>query len=95
MTSRTLTTTITLVVLVDDSDLIGGISARAGARVGEQGRLYAVGGYTFTEGEDLPHLGAGYQHRFGRNMYAKAEYRHYFGDFADANTAIVGLGMTF
>jgi hypothetical protein len=82
-------------VLEDDTDLIGALTGRVGAKVGERGKAYVLGGYTFTEGEDLPHAGVGYQHRLGGNMFVNAEYRHYFSDFTDGNSATVGVGVTF
>lgn len=82
-------------VLVDDSDVYFGFTARAGARLGEGGKLFAAGGYTVGEGEDVPHLGAGYEHRVGQSVYLKAEYRHFFSDFADADAITVGVGMKF
>ena len=82
-------------VLVDGADVVWGASARVGTRLGANGKLYAAGGYTFGEGEDVPHLGAGYQHAVGTNLYLKAEYRHFFSDFVDVNTAVVGLGYSF
>ena len=82
-------------VLADGADVVWGASARVGARVGANGKLYAAGGYSFGEGEDVPHLGAGYQHRVGTNLYLKTEYRHFFSDFVDVNTAVVGLGYSF
>ena len=82
-------------ILADDTDLIWGTTGRIGAKVGERGKLYATAGYSFGEGEDVPHLGAGYQHRVGRNAYLKAEYRHFFSDFIDINSAAVGVGFAF
>lgn len=78
-----------------------GFSGRLGAKMGEKGKLYATGGYT-TEtcdicNNDSFHAGAGYQHGFGSNLYAKVEYRHFFVDQnrQDGNAAVVGLGMKF
>lgn len=82
-------------VLVDGADIVWGATARVGAKVGANGKLYAAGGYSFGEGEDVPHLGAGYQHKVGSNLYLKAEYRHFFSDFVDVDTAAVGVGYAF
>lgn len=82
-------------ILADGADPIGSLTARVGARVGERGKAYVLGGYTFTEGEDLPHLGLGYQHKLGQRWFVNGEYRHYFSDFADGNAATVGVGLTF
>ena len=64
-------------------------------RDGTAGKLYATGGYTFSDIDD-PYIGAGYQHKLGQNLYAKAEYRHQFiGNFSDFDTFAVGLGLAF
>lgn len=81
--------------LVDGADVVWGLSGRFGAKVGAAGKLYGLAGYTFGEGEDQPHLGGGYQHKLGESVYVKAEYRHYFSDFVDSNTATVGVGVAF
>ncbi|HLV07460.1 MAG TPA: outer membrane beta-barrel protein [Croceibacterium sp.] len=81
-------------VLVDGADVAWGLTARAGAKLGT-GKLFATAGYTFDEFEDMPHLGAGYEHTIGRNTYVKIEYRHMFSDFADPNTVVAGLGVRF
>jgi len=81
-------------ILVDGTDVIWGLTARAGAKL-NSGKLFVAGGYSFADDEDVPHLGAGYEHNFGQNTYAKIEYRHFFGDIADLNTATVGVGVRF
>ena len=83
-------------LLVDGADVVFGTTARLGAKVGTGGKIYATGGYTFGEGEDTPHLGAGYEQKVGDGgLYLKAEYRHFFSDFVDVNTAVVGVGVAF
>lgn len=82
-------------VLAGGADVFFGTSARVGAKIGQSGKLFAIGGYSFGEGEDVPHLGGGYQHKINSNVYLKAEYRHFFSDFVDTNTASVGVGVTF
>ena len=84
-------------VLVDGSDVYFGLSGRVGAKVaGDKGKLYALAGYTFGEGEDSPHAGVGYEHMLGSNVYGKVEYRHFFvDDFKDLNAAVVGVGIRF
>ena len=81
-------------VLVDGADIAWGATARLGAKIG-QGKLYATGGYTVGEGEDVPHFGAGYEHKLGSRAYVKAEYRRFFSDFIDVNSAVVGVGLNF
>ncbi len=77
-----------------------GFNGRLGAKVMDNGKLYAVGGYN-TEiadnAEGAWSLGAGYQHSFGK-FYGKVEYRHFFADNAlltDTDAAVVGLGVKF
>lgn len=82
-------------VLADGADVVWGVGGRIGARVSEEGRLYAAGGYAFGDGEDVPYLGAGYSHRLGQSVYVSAEYRHFFSDFVDVNAATVGVGFNF
>lgn len=83
-------------VLVSGADVYFGTTARLGAKIGDGGKLYATAGYSFGEGEDTPHLGAGYEQKLGDGpVYLKAEYRHFFSDFIDVNTAAVGVGFKF
>ena len=82
-------------VLVEDSDIYVGFTGRVGARIAEATRIFVAGGYTVGEGEDTEHLGAGVQHAISDRIYLKAEYRHFFGDFADADSGVVGLGVRF
>jgi outer membrane immunogenic protein len=68
---------------------------RAGTNVGTNGKLFATAGYTFGDIDD-PYVGAGYQHKFGQNVYGKVEYRHQFiSNFGDYNTATAGVGFAF
>ena len=82
-------------ILANGADVVFGATARLGAKIGENGKLYGTAGYSFGEGEDVPHIGAGYQQKLGESLYVKAEYRHFFSDFVDVNTAAVGVGFTF
>ena len=82
-------------VLVSGSDVYYGLTGRAGIKVGENGKLFVAGGYTVGEGEDVPHLGAGYEHKLGSNLYLKGEYRHFFSDFTDADAVSAGIGFKF
>ena len=82
-------------VLVDGANVQFSAGARAGAKVGASGKLYATGGYTFGDIDD-PYVGAGYQHKLGQNLYAKGEYRHQFiENFGDFDTFVVGVGFAF
>lgn len=78
-----------------------GFTGRAGAKIGEAGKLYANGGYT-TEFCDTCegswHVGAGYQQNLGSRLYGKVEYRHYLPQAAvaaDSDAVGVGLGLRF
>ncbi|MXO90538.1 hypothetical protein [Pontixanthobacter aquaemixtae] len=83
-------------ILASGADVVWGTTARLGAKVGNGGKIYATGGYSFGEGEDVPHLGAGYEQKLGGSgVYLKGEYRHFFSDFVDVNTAVVGVGYKF
>lgn len=81
-------------IFVDGADVVWGTTARVGTKIGE-GKLFATGGYSFAEGEDMPHVGAGYEHKITDTAYLKTEYRHFFSDFADANTVVAGIGINF
>ncbi|HEY0597398.1 hypothetical protein [Sphingopyxis sp.] len=82
-------------VLVDGADVQFSAGGRIGAKVGAAGKAYVTGGYTFTDIDD-PYIGAGYQHKLGQNVYAKAEYRHQFiNNFDDFDTFAVGVGFAF
>ena len=87
-------------ILTDHTRISFGASARAGAKLGEAGKLYAVGGYATKPCkfcEDSFNVGAGYQHNFGQKFYGKVEYRHNFvgNGVRDTDVAGVGLGVRF
>lgn len=76
-----------------------GFTARLGANVSENDKLFVAGGYTtkFSQfGVDSEHLGAGWQHNFGP-VYGKVEYRHFFTNqgVVDADAVVAGLGINF
>ncbi|AQA00542.1 hypothetical protein BWQ93_20320 [Sphingopyxis sp. QXT-31] len=81
-------------ILVGGTDVVFGLTGRVGAKIGEQGKLYAAAGYSFNDG-DAAHIGAGYQHKFGSNVYGKVEYRRFLLNGTDINTAVAGLGFAF
>lgn len=82
-------------VLIDGAKVQFSSGARVGAKVGTNGKLFATGGYTFGQIDD-PYVGAGYQHKLGQNLYAKAEYRHQFiENFSDFDAFTVGFGFAF
>lgn len=83
-------------VLVGGSDAIFSVGGRIGAKVGEKGKIYALGGYAFTDGSgDAAYIGAGYQHKLGSNVYGKIEYRRTLASGTDLNFAGVGVGFAF
>ncbi|KQZ60677.1 hypothetical protein ASD67_15290 [Sphingopyxis sp. Root1497] len=82
-------------VLVDGADVQFSAGGRIGAKLGTSGKLYATGGYTFSDIDD-PYVGAGYQHKFGSNVYGKVEYRHQFvSNFGDFDSFVAGVGFAF
>lgn len=82
-------------VLKDGFDVQFSAGGRLGAKLGDAGKLYATGGYTFSDIDD-PYVGAGYQHKFGTNLYGKVEYRHQFiGNFSDFDSFAAGIGFAF
>ncbi len=80
-------------ILAGGTDVVFGATARLGVKAGENGKFYVNGGYSFND-SDAFHAGAGYQHKLGKNVYAKVEYRRFF-DTVDVNTAAVGVGLAF
>jgi hypothetical protein len=87
-------------ILESNTRVAFGFTGRAGVKVSDAGKLYAAGGYTTKPCrfcDDSLHLGAGYQHNFGRNLYGKVEYRHYFVDNggSDPDAVVAGVGMHF
>jgi hypothetical protein len=79
-------------------DLLVGLSARAGIKVGPGGRAYVTGGGTLRSIENSPyHAGAGYQQSLGPSIYLKAEYRHFFasGVNDDGDAVMAGVGFKF
>lgn len=76
-----------------------GASARLGAAVSENDKLYVAGGYSskiVAGGEDYIPVGAGWQHSFGQ-IYVKAEYRHAFvgNGVSDNDLIATGIGVKF
>lgn len=86
-------------ILTGGTKVSFGFNGRIGAKIGEPGKLYVVGGYN-TEACDFCDgtwtAGAGYEHSFGK-IYGKLEYRHFFVDngFDDLDAVSVGIGTKF
>jgi|EndMetStandDraft_5_1072996.scaffolds.fasta_scaffold51286_3 outer membrane immunogenic protein len=86
-------------VLEDGTRVTFGFGARAGVKLSEAGKLYAIGTYQTkpcSGCDEFWTAGAGYQHNFGSNLYGKVEYRHFIVDNAnDPDAVVAGLGMRF
>jgi outer membrane immunogenic protein len=83
-------------VLARGTKAFGNVGGRIGAKLGENGRIYASGGLGFCCGGSDPYFGAGYQHKFGQKIYGKIEYRKSLSSFGpDINFAGIGLGIGF
>lgn len=77
-----------------------GFSGRLGTKLGENTKLFADGGYTTepcTGCVDAIHAGVGAEVGFGKNLYGKLGYRHYFtsNGAPDSNAVVAGLGVKF
>ena len=82
--------------LTDGANVVFGLTGRVGLKLGEPGKLYLTGGYSFDDDTDVGHIGAGYQHKLSNNIYGKIEYRRLLVPiFNDANTVVAGLGVAF
>ena len=89
-------------ILQDGTDLVVGASARVGVAATEAVKVYATGGWASSPCDvfcsDAWTAGAGAQLALGGNLYAKAEYRHFFptkGAFNEPDAVVVGLGVQF
>lgn len=81
-----------------NADLLVGLTARAGIKVGPGGRAYVTGGGTLRSLDNSPyHAGAGYQQAIGPKLYLKAEYRHFFATSVndDGDSVMAGVGIKF
>lgn len=81
-----------------NADLLFGLSARAGVKVGAGGRAYVTGGGTLRSVDNSPyHAGAGYQQALGPGLYLKAEYRHLFATGVNdpGDAVVAGVGLKF
>jgi outer membrane immunogenic protein len=83
-------------VLASGTDVGWSIGGRIGSKVGEKGRVYALGGLGFCCGGSDPYIGAGYQNKFSSKVYGKIEYRKVLSSIGpNINYAGVGLGIGF
>jgi len=87
-------------LLTSNTRISAGGGLRAGLKMNEDGKLYAVGSYQTKPCRGCDEYwtaGAGYQHSLVNNVYAKVEYRHLFigNGFPDSDSMTAGLGMKF
>jgi outer membrane immunogenic protein len=83
-------------VLQRGTKAFGNVGGRIGAKTGGNGRIFATGGIGFCCGGSDPYFGVGYQHKLGRKVYGKIEYRKVLSSFGpDVNFAGLGLGAGF
>lgn len=83
-------------VLQGGSDVLFGVAGRLGVKAGDKARIYAVGGYGFTDNIDDPFIGGGVQFNLGSKAYGKVEYRRLLvGNFTDINFVGAGVGFRF
>lgn len=81
-----------------NADVLIGLTARAGTRVGLGGKLFVAGGQTIRSIDNAPyHLGGGYEQSIGPAFYVKAEYRHYFAKdlYTGGDSYMAGVGLKF
>ncbi len=82
-------------ILADGGNEVFGLTGRLGANAGESTKVFLAGGRSFASGEDAWHAGVGIEQKVGGNFYVKGEYRHFFSDFVDVDSFVVGAGLTF
>ena len=86
-------------ILTSGTKVSFGASVRAGAKVADATKIYAIGGYNTEFVDDFAgqwSAGAGLQQDIGSRLYAKVEYRHAFiDDFNDSDVVVGGLGVRF
>lgn len=82
-------------VLQGGANVLFSVGGRFGAKVGERSKVYVLGGYGFTKGDDAAYAGAGFQLGLGQNLYGKVEYRRTLNSGTDVNFAGAGLGVSF
>ena len=87
-------------LLTSNTRISAGAGLRAGVKMNEDGKLYAIGSYQTKPCRGCDEYwtaGAGYQHGLMNSVYAKVEYRHLFigNGFADSDSMSAGLGMKF
>ncbi|HWU04575.1 MAG TPA: outer membrane beta-barrel protein [Novosphingobium sp.] len=83
-------------VLTSQNRVRFGTTARFGAHIDPKDKVYGLAGYSYGEGPNATHIGAGLEHSIGP-AFTKVEYRHYFTEDGarDSNAALVGVGVHF
>lgn len=72
------------------------LGARAGAKVGEETKVFVIGGYAFEKEEDRPFVGAGIEQGVAERIYVTAFYHRLFSDGPhDADVYGIGIGLEF
>ena len=82
-------------VLASGAKVLWSVGGRVGAKAGEKGKAYVLGGIGFSDGFERGYAGAGYQHKLTDSVYGKVEYRRVFLSGTDINFAGVGVGVAF
>jgi outer membrane immunogenic protein len=77
-----------------------GATARLGLKAGEKTKFFVDAGYTVNTCaacEDAVHAGAGVEVGFGKSVYGKLGYRHFFvaNGFSDYDAVVAGVGVRF
>lgn len=84
-------------ILIDNSGLVLGATARTGFRTGPA-KFFMAGGYSHLTCDlcsDAIHIGAGAEVDVASNVYGKLEYRRFFFEGIDSNVVAAGVGMRF
>lgn len=76
-------------------DPVLGINLRAGAKFGEAGKIFILGGYARTTGIDIDDavVGIGAQQGIAKNVIFSVQYKRFID--LQINSATVGLGYRF
>lgn len=83
-------------VLTSRDKLRWSSTARAGLAISPRDKAYGLAGYSYGEGPNGTHIGAGIERSYGQ-YYTRVEYRHTFNENGarDSNAAIIGAGLRF
>lgn len=72
-----------------------GVNARLGTKLGEDTKVFVLGGYAYETGFDFDDalIGAGVQHNVGEKALLSLQYQRYLD--TDVNRVAVGFGLRF